>query len=107
MEVRQGVSTEYGKQRFDITLDETDLVRLCNEYGVMDPSNLTTVQVYLLLTLEAERFCLVQAPKMGQAAASVVKQIRANREQFAGLLAEMTGLELAETRKRVGLVDAS
>jgi hypothetical protein len=108
MEVHQGIATDYGQDKFDVSLDETDLARLANEYGFYgSPSEngLTTLQAWVLLTLEAERFVLVQSPKYGRDMAQVVTQIQANREQFATILVEVTGLELGECRKRAGLVD--
>jgi hypothetical protein len=108
MEVHQGIATDYGQDKFDVSLDEADLVRMCNEYGIVpDPPNLTTLQAWLLLTLEAERFVLVQSPKYGRDMAKVVTQIQANREQFANILVEVTGLELGECRKRAGLLDVT
>jgi hypothetical protein len=108
MEVRQGISTDYAKDRFDVSLDETDLARLANDYGFYETpreGGLSSIQAWLLLTLEAERYVLVQAPKYGRDMAEVVGQIKANREQFATVLAEVTGLELGECRKRVGIAD--
>jgi len=110
MEVRQGISTDYAKERFDISLDETDLARLAQEYGFYareQEHGLNTLQVCRLLTLEAERFVLVQAPKYGRDTAVVIEQLRANREQFAAVLVELTGVKLAEMRKRVGLPEGT
>lgn len=104
MEVRAGIATQYGAEKFDITLDENDLRRLASEYGFYaDPAEngCTTLQAYLLLTLEAERFILVQAPKYGRPVDQVRAQIAENREQFAAALTMVTGLSLDETRKRV------
>jgi hypothetical protein len=101
MEVHQGIATDYGQKKFDVTLDETDFDRLSVEYGFTTQA--TTLQAWLLLTLEAERFVLVQSPKFGSKAEAVIPQIKENREQFAGILAELTGLDLSECRKRAGL----
>lgn len=100
MEVRQGISTEYAKEKFDVTLDETDLIRLANEYGI-SADQLTTTTAYLLLTLEAERFVLVQSPKYGRSVEEVRGQLRTNREQFATALSLATGLSQEEMLKRV------
>jgi hypothetical protein len=83
-------------------LDETDLSRLASEYGIAQtPEQLPTREAYMLLALEAERFVLVQAPKYGRPVESVKAQIRSNREQFASVLAAVTGLSVAECMKRV------
>lgn len=82
------------------------------QYGFRD--GLTEDQVYTLLTLEAQRYVLVQAPKYGRpledqqdghggVIPGVKSELLANREQFAATLADITGLEPAEARKRVGL----
>jgi hypothetical protein len=103
MQVTQGISNDYAKDKFSITLDETDLIRIANEYGLAQtPEQLTTVQVMLLLTTEAERFVLVQAPKYGRDVETVRRQIQENREQFATALTLATGLTLEETRKKIG-----
>jgi hypothetical protein len=105
MEVRQGISTDYAKEKWDITLDETDLQRLRHEYGQLfgDPDIIKepvpTWLAMMLLTLEAERFVLVQAPKFGRDVAAVKEQLRANRESFATAMSTATGLTLDETRK--------
>ena len=111
MHVTQGISTEYSKEKFAILLDETDLIRLMNEYGIeQEPEKLTTVQAMLLLTTEAERFVLVQAPKYGKPVEDQpdgTKGIRTllaeNREQFVTALTLATGWTLEESRKRAGL----
>jgi hypothetical protein len=120
MEVRNGIRGEFGSDPFDIILDETDLQRLKYEYGRLlgDPEAMGNLEemptwvAMLLLTLEAERFVLVQAPKYGRPVEDSVNaagltvpgirsQIHANREQFATALATATGLTLEETRKVV------
>jgi hypothetical protein len=105
MEVRQGISTDYAKERFDISLDETDLARLALEFGieVYQVRELTTLQACKLLTLDAERFVLIQAPKYGRDTAVVREQLRSNREQFAHALATLKGTELETERKHLGL----
>jgi hypothetical protein len=115
VQVTQGIGTDYNKEKFAITLDEADLIRLANEYGIaQEMSQLTTAQAMLLLTTEAERFVLVQAPKFGRPVEDwtddrgavhpgVRRQIADNREKFATALTFVTGLALEETRKRVGL----
>jgi hypothetical protein len=106
MEIMLGIATDYGQDKFNVSLDETDLMRLACEYGITpDLAQLTTTQVTRLLTLECERFVLIQAPKYGRPVDVVKEQLRGNREQFARALVELTGLELAECRKRVGLPD--
>jgi hypothetical protein len=101
-QARMGISTDYSRERFDCGLGEEDLQRLAAEYG-FDASHLTCGQVMRLLTLEAERFVLVQAPKYGRPMEQVMDQLRANREQFAMALAQVAGQDLELMRKRIGL----
>ncbi len=105
-EARMGISTDYSRERFDVALDETDLQRLATEYGFDYAAGLTTMQAVRLLTVEAERYALIQAPKFGRPVDAVRAQLLANREEFAVALADVTGLGLAQTRKQLGLPDA-
>lgn len=104
MEVQQGIANDYGKDKFAITLNEVDLQRICTQYKITQPpGELDTVTAMLLLSLEAERFVLVQAPKYGRDVEEVRQQIAANRESFATALTMATALSLEETRKMAGL----
>lgn len=95
MEVRMGISTDYAKEKFDITLDEADLARLCGEHDISDSqaNAMTVAQVFLLLSKEAERYVLVQAPKFGRPAEQVQEQLAQNREDFAKILVSVKGAE--------------
>lgn len=117
MQVEQGIKNDYNRKSWTILLDETDLARMAGEYGFYaapGENGLTTDQAMLLLSLEAERYVLVQSPKYrsekdmnerspDEFMVDVANQITANREQFAGVIAEVTGLELEAARRRVGL----
>jgi hypothetical protein len=110
MEIRQGISTDYSRERWDIALDETDLARLALEYkyyGANPDGDLTTMQAARVLSLEADRFVLVQAPKFGRPYDVCSAQLRENREQFAEVMAGITRRDLSEIRKMMGLPDAS
>ena len=37
MEIKRGWATDYGKNRFDVSADETDLLRILAENGFEDP----------------------------------------------------------------------
>lgn len=104
MVVTMGIShPDYAREKFSITLDETDLERICVQYGLFKRDELTTDQAMLLLTTEAERFVLVQAPKYGRDIEVVREQLRQNRECMSTVLTAITALTLDETRKTVGL----
>lgn len=102
MEVRDGIATQYAAEKFDITLDETDLARMGHEYG-FEVAALTSDQAYLLLTLQAHRYVLVQAPKYGREHAVASQGIHDVLEQMAGVLAGIKGSDLQAERKAVGL----
>lgn len=112
MDVRQGISTEYNRDSFSITLEEVDLQRLCAQFD-LKRDELTAEQAMLLLVTEGERYVLVQAPKYGRPVddlpgrpgTGVRSQLRANRECMATILTTITALKLEVTRKMVGLED--
>jgi hypothetical protein len=66
MEIRHGWATEYGKDKFDVSVDETDLERLCNEYGIAPAfqSQLTSEMVFTLLDTLARYLSLREAVRM-------------------------------------------
>lgn len=106
MEVTQGISTDYAKEKFNVTLDEADLIRLAGEYDLPEPRKMTTFQACRLLTLEAERFVLIQAPRYGRKADESRDQLwgpGGNREQFAAALADVTGRDFEECRRQLRL----
>jgi hypothetical protein len=48
MEVSVGWNTEFGRDKFQVTLDEVDLARICNDYQI-PVAALTTPEAFALL----------------------------------------------------------
>lgn len=115
MEVKVGLAAEYGAKRFDVNLDETDLLRIIKQHGIGQNDsgvghNLTEIArslpedaVFQLLYLEAERYKLVQAPKFGEPVELAQAALQDNRRQLADLLAVLKGTSAAAEMKRMGL----
>ena len=63
MEIRFGWATDYGKQKFDVSVDETDLMRLLNDAGI-PPAHHNLVnegECFKLLEATARAFALTEA----------------------------------------------
>jgi hypothetical protein len=60
MKIKRGWSLDYGKFRFDVEVDETDLLRILAELGASDPAkvsaSMTAIDVYLVMDHEAQAF---------------------------------------------------
>jgi hypothetical protein len=85
MEIREGVNSEYGRGKFDVTLDEGDLTRMLLEAGLPPDACLTTAQAFALLRIETRLLVLAQCV------------------QFQALSPEQAGIErqgLLEQRKQ-------
>jgi hypothetical protein len=73
--------------KFDITVQEADLARLCREHGI-DPGALTPDEAYMLAAVECEKYVIITSgrytPGQNQA-----EQLQANRLQFDGVIARI------------------
>jgi hypothetical protein len=96
MFVKIGFNTDYGKYKFDVGLDETDLGRILEEAGIPPDSQLTVVEAFRILAEAADRFCAVQ--KMTTDPALAERHKRAARES-----GERMAARLAEVRTRLGM----
>jgi hypothetical protein len=60
MKIKRGWSTDYGKHRFDVEVEEADLLRILAELGASDPATvsagMTAIDVYLAMDHEAQAF---------------------------------------------------
>lgn len=60
MEIKRGWATEYGKTRFDVLIEEVDLLRLLAGREVADPaaaaSRMPVAHVYQVMDAEAQMF---------------------------------------------------
>lgn len=69
MEIRFGWATQYGAQKFDVSLDETDLARLLNDAGIT-PSYIKQVnegECFRILEASARAFGLTEAVRYATA----------------------------------------
>jgi hypothetical protein len=66
MNISKGWTTEYARQRFSVTVDESDLLSMLVEAG-LDPAKvvLKEDEKFSMLDLEADRFSLTTAVRAG------------------------------------------
>lgn len=57
MMLKLGFNTDYGKDKFDVGLDETDLARILADAGIPPDAPLTQAEAFLVLHCEAEWLC--------------------------------------------------
>ena len=74
MFVKTGWNTDFGKQKFDIGMDETDLARILAEVGISPDAQLTSREVFQILRLEAERFSAAQRAQVVPSETEVCKR---------------------------------
>jgi hypothetical protein len=56
MIVKIGWNTDFGKEKFDVGLDEIDLARILEEAGIPPDAKLTSAEAFTILLAEGERF---------------------------------------------------
>lgn len=56
MIVKFGFNTDFGREKFDVGLDEIDLARILAEEGIPPDASLTAAEAFTILLAEAERF---------------------------------------------------
>jgi hypothetical protein len=63
MEIRVGWATEYGRSKFDVSVDETDLARLCREHGISSSfaEKIVPAEAFQLLLTQANWFSEAEA----------------------------------------------
>ena len=96
MMVKVGWNTDFGKEKFDIGLDETDLARILAEAGLPPDTQLGMVEAFRLLSAEAERF---SAAQRAQVVPSEAAACRAEVKRLTGQLAA----HLDAVRERLGV----
>jgi len=95
MFVKTGWNTDFGKQKFDIGMDETDLARILTEAGISPDAQLTSRETFQILRMEAERFSTVQRAQVVPAEA---EGCRLEVKRLTGQLAA----QLDSVRTRLG-----
>jgi hypothetical protein len=85
MEIKLGWAVDYGKTRFDVTVTETDLLRLLAERGAEDPAavsaSMVLGHVYLAMYAEAQAF--VRHSQSRQEPGQREEHLKAYREHLA------------------------
>jgi hypothetical protein len=96
MEVRSGWNTDYGKEKFDVTIEECDLLRLASEHNI-PPVKLETASpklVFGIMYHEAEiysrvvRARIVKDEPLKAALAKEIAQLKEERDQLIKMLAD-------------------
>jgi hypothetical protein len=95
MLIKTGWQNDYGKQKFDIELNEIDLGRILAEHDIPPDASLTSAEVFRLLMLEAEYFSEnVRGARLADAEArAVAGNARASRDALLGKIKVRLGLE--------------
>jgi hypothetical protein len=57
MMIKVGFNTDFGKDKFDVGLDEVDLARILAEAGIPPDAPLTELEAFQILHATGERFC--------------------------------------------------
>jgi hypothetical protein len=90
MEIKDGWATDWGKVRFDVLVEETDLLRMLAARGVEDPAacaaRMTTGDVFGIMSAEAAAFRHVslakQEPAQRETHMTEVAKHRAERNRL-------------------------
>lgn len=90
MEVKDGWATDFGKVRFDVLIQESDVARMLTARGVEDPASLmarmTTGDLFEIQSAEAAAFRHVslakQEPAQQEQHLTKVKEYRAERNRL-------------------------
>src|SRR5450755_2224652 len=64
MFVKLGWNTDFGKQKFDVGLDETDLARILTDNGIPLDAPVSSAQAFEILRLTGEQFCVRQRARV-------------------------------------------
>lgn len=88
MKIKRGWATDFGKVRYDVEVDETDLLRMLADYGDEDPAataaRMSTQNVMQIMDAEAMSFVHFSLSKHEPAQAEThlgkVKEFRAERD---------------------------
>lgn len=96
MQVKVGFNTDFGHDKFDVGLDETDLARILAEEGIPPDVLLTSLEAFKLLNAEAERICAAKR--------AVVEKGQAEQwSQEVTRLTTQRRLLLAKIKARLGV----
>jgi len=94
MVIKTGWQNDYGKQKFDIELNEVDLARILADNDIPPDAALTSAEVFRLLMLEAEFFSeSVRAARLTDGEAKLIAgEARTSRNDLLGKIKVRLGL---------------
>lgn len=99
MRVSSGWNTDYGKKKFDLSLDEDDLKRLLHEHGVNLEEPLLVHEAFGILHNEAEAFAKLmlgrEMPDMKDDLGPEITKHQQNRDAWLNKVIERIGLNRA------------
>jgi hypothetical protein len=95
MIVKTGWQNDFGKQKFDVELNEIDLARIITDAGIPPDAALASLEAFRLLMLEAEYFSeSVRATRLQDAeAAAKAGKARDGRNDLLGKIKARLGVE--------------
>jgi hypothetical protein len=95
MIVKTGWQNDFGKQKFDVELNEIDLARIITDVGIAPDARLTSLEAFRLLLLEAEYFSeTVRAVRLHDEAAGITAaKALAGRDAVLGKVKARLGVE--------------
>ena len=96
MFIKCGWNTDFGKEKFDVGLDEIDLARILAEAGIPPDAQLTSLDAFQILHAEAERYC---AAKRAQVVPSEAEGCKMEVKRLTGL----RRAQLDSLKQRLGL----
>jgi hypothetical protein len=100
MQVKLGFNTDFGRDKFDVGLDEADLARILTDNGIPPDAPVSSAQAFEILRLTGEQLCVRQRARVVPADAEDCKQ------QYAKFATQLETL-LGVIRQKFGLDDAA
>jgi hypothetical protein len=95
MIIKTGWQNDFGKQKFDIELNETDLARILADGGIAPDAALTSLEAFRLMLFEAEYFSeTVRATRLQDREALVASRAAlAGRNELLGKIKARLGVD--------------
>jgi hypothetical protein len=95
MIIKTGWQNDFGKQKFDVELNEIDLARIIADAGIPPDAALTSLEAFWLMMLEAEYFSeSVRASRLQDAdAKATAGKARVSRDSLLVRVKTRLGVE--------------
>jgi hypothetical protein len=104
MIVKVGFNTDFGKDKFDVGLDETDLARILTEAGIPPDALLTEIEAFQVLHATAERLCAAKQVVLAGGAAGRQTPESDRWRGEVNRLGDQVTAQLGKIRARLGLL---